>query len=211
MATRAKELHPGAILPTNDPKDVAAEPGNIVWMGNTGFEAGDDRLIVIQDDFKSGYECEVCGDKEHRTIRGGETGKTVSVVDCENCKGEGSYKKGDNTIRCVHCGGSGKVICPACEGKGSPTIVLAEDDKGRPTTGVVMSVGRGVDKYHIGDRVCYPSFAGHAFDLTGLDPVTNKTVERTLVIHIERDILARVHGTLEKRMVKKSMALHTNA
>src|SRR5262249_26806761 len=121
--------------------------------------------------------------------------------------GQGSYDKNGNSVRCSPCAGTGKVPCPACKGKGSFSVVLAEEHKGRPTTGVVVSVGDGITRYSIGDRLCYPSFAGHAFDLTGSEG--GKTVERTLVIHIESDILAKVHGTLEKRMVKKSMALHT--
>jgi co-chaperonin GroES (HSP10)/DNA-directed RNA polymerase subunit RPC12/RpoP len=186
---------------------------NIVFVGNTGFEAADDRLIVLQDEFKSGYECARCGDKEHR-FKPGIGGQTESVIDCENCNGKGHYQKGEglstNTVFCSLCERTGKVPCPDCDGKGSKTIVLAEDQKGRPTTGTVVSVGFGVQRYKLGDRVCYPSFSGHAFDLTGVDP-EGKTVERTLVIHIERDILAKVHGTLEKRMVRKSMALHTNS
>jgi co-chaperonin GroES (HSP10) len=199
MATRAME--PKALEP--------AEPSNIIWVGNTGFEASDDHLIVVQDEHKSGFECPVCLDKEHRQAKGGFDGKTESIVDCDNCDGKGRYTKGQNEIRCTICDGSGKVPCAACRGTGSAGgIVIPESTKGRPTTGVVMSVGENITKYKLGDRVCYPSFAGHAFDLTGVDP-EGKTVERTLVIHIERDILAKVHGTLEKRMVKKSMALHT--
>ncbi len=194
-----------------------SDSGNIIFVGNTGFEADPDHLIVLQDDFKSGYECEMCGDRDHRIKRGGFEGQTESIIDCDNCQGRGKYVKVLNPekglateIRCSQCDGTGKIACPKCDGKGSPSVVLAENTKGRPTTGVVVSCGANVQNYKLGDRVCYPSFAGHAFDLTGCD-AEGKTIERTLVIHIERDILAKVHGTLEKRMVKQSAALHTLA
>lgn len=165
-------------------------------------------MIVLQDQHRSGFECEACGDKEHRIKRGGLDGQTESVIDCDNCNGVGKYPKNGMEIRCSHCDGTGKIACPMCGGKGSKTIVLGEKEKDRPTTGVVVSVGPNIKNYQLGDHVCYPSFAGHAFDLTGVDS-EGKTVKRTLVIHIERDILAKVHGTLEKRMVKQSMALNT--
>jgi len=191
-------------------KGIAFHTGNIIFVGNTGFEAADDRLIVLQDEHRSGLECPQCGDKEHRILRGGLDGQTESVVDCDNCNGLGKYPKNGLEIRCTHCDGTGKIACPKCDGKGSPTIVLGEKEKDRPTTGYVVSVGENIRNFKLGDHLCYPSFAGHAFDLTGLDS-EGKTVKRTLVIHIERDILAKVHGTLEKRNVKASMALHTNA
>ena len=198
-----------------------SDSANIIFVGNTGFEADPDRLIVLQDEHKSGYECPTCGDKEHRTkssTKSASMPETESIIDCENCKGMGFYfkpsldenKAGTVKVFCSRCDRTGKVACPECDGKGSKTIVIPDSTKGRPTTGVVVSCGANVKNYQLGDRVCYPSFAGHAFDLTGVD-AEGKTVERTLVIHIERDILAKVHGTLEKRMVKQSAALHTLA
>ena len=194
------------------PDSISAKsgPSNIIFVGNTGFEAADDRLIVLQDEHRSGFECELCGDKEHRIARGGFEGQTESIIECDNCNGVGKYPKNGTDIRCSHCEGTGKIACPKCGGKGSKTIVIGEKEKDRPTTGVVVSVGPNIKNFKLGDRLCYPSFSGHAFDLTGVDD-EGRTVKRTLVIHIERDILAKVHGTLEKRMVKQSMALHTTA
>ncbi len=186
------------------------QPNNIIWIGDTGFEADDDHLIVLQDEFKSGYECPTCGDKQQRIKRGGLDGQTESVIDCDNCNGLGKYPKNGLEIRCSHCDGTGKITCPECGGKGGKSLILPENTKGRPTTGVIKSIGKNIpEKYKLGDRLCYPSFAGHGFDLTGVDLTTGKTIEAFIVILSDRDILAKVHGTLEKRMVKQSMALHT--
>jgi len=186
------------------------ETENIIYVGNTGFEASDDHLIVLQDEFRSGYECARCGDKDHRIKRGGLDGQTESVVDCDNCDGMGKYPKNGLEIRCSHCEGTGKIACPDCNGRGSKTIVQPQSTKGRPTTGIVVSVGKNAPTYQRGEKLCYPSFAGHAFDLAGVDD-EGKAREATLVILTERDILAKVHGTLEKRNVKRSMALSTGA
>ena len=169
-----------------------------------------------QDEYKSGYECPTCGDKDHRIKRGGLDGQTESIVDCDNCNGVGYYKKGEGLtqldIRCSHCDSTGKITCPTCFGKGSPSVVIPDDQKGRPTTGIVVSVGENVTRYKLGHRVLCPSFAGHGLDLVGVNLKTGKTEMALIQIILENDVIARVHGgELEKRMVKKSMALHTTA
>ena len=116
---------------------------NVVWVGAAGFSAHHDKVIILQDDYRSGMECQRCLDENHRTAHGRE----VSTIPCENCKGEGHYKKSEHvTVKCSQCEGQGWVICPDCGGKGG-TLVMAEKTKGRPTTGTIVSIGP-----HVGDK-----------------------------------------------------------
>src|ERR1700752_5153084 len=111
---------------------------NIVWVGQAGFEADNDRVLVLQDDYRSGLECSKCLDEDKRTIGGRE----VSVIPCEECGGKGAYSKPDTStvFKCSACSGAGVVPCPECGGKGG-TLVIPDKDKGRPTTGTILSIG----------------------------------------------------------------------
>jgi co-chaperonin GroES (HSP10) len=194
----ASQLEEGASLP------------NVLWVGNKGLEAAENQIIVELDEYKSGYECQLCGDKEHRIVKGGEAGKTESVIACDNCAGKGRYLKGEVSVRCTHCDGSGKITCPKCDGKGSQNIVIPEEQKGRPTSGVIRSCGECVRRYKLGDRVLCPAYAGHGLTLTGYDVQSGKTVECIIQILLENDILAKIHGgEIEHKMFKSSQALHT--
>jgi co-chaperonin GroES (HSP10) len=181
---------------------------NIIWIGSAGFEAHGDRVVVLQDEYRSGYECALCLDKDKRTI----AGKEVSVVPCEPCAGTGRRAKAGNPnlqVKCSDCEGHGIVACPECGGKGG-TIVLAENTKGRPTTGTIVSVGPDVTRWNRGDKCIYPSFAGHAYDLSGVSK-TGKVIPVVLVILRDQEILSRMYGTLEQNQVKRSAALNTAA
>jgi len=185
---------------------------NIFWVGNKGLEAAENQLIVLLDPYRSGFECVRCGDREHRIKKGGEDGQTESVIDCENCAGTGFYQKGENQIGCGICGRTGKIPCPSCQGKGSQTIVIPDSQKGRPTSGVIVSCGENVRRYKLAERVLCPAYAGHGLTLTGYDLATDKTVEASIQILLENDILAKIHGgSPEYKMFKASAALHTNA
>jgi co-chaperonin GroES (HSP10) len=179
---------------------------NIVVIGGASFEAENDRLIVLQDEYRSGYECPKCLDKDIRSMQGRE----VSVIDCENCGGKGNYQKGNLTVKCSVCEAKGFVPCPECQGKGG-TIIMAETAKRLPTTGTIVSLGPDIaDKRKRGDKVIYPSFSGHAFDLKAYD-VHGKVVDAVIVILRDQEIIARMYGTLEQNQVKSSKALHTAA
>lgn len=181
---------------------------NIIWVGAAGFEADNDRLIVLQDAHRSGYECQTCLDENKHTVEGRE----VSTVPCGECHGEGRRPKAGNsdlTVKCSDCEGRGWKICPDCNGKGG-AIILADKAKSRPTTGTIVSIGPDVKNRNRGDKVIYPSFAGHAYDLSAIT-AKGKTVEVMLVILRDSEILSRMYGALEQNQVKRSAALHTVA
>ena len=174
--------------------EIKIDPqSNVVQLGAMTLEAHADRLIILQDDFRSGYECPVC--------------KTKGEVTCENCFGSGRsvvVKDG----KCSVCNGNGLQICPECNGKGA-TLIVPDNAERRPTTGTIVSVGERA-KFKRGDSVIYPSFAGHAFDLSATDIHGNEVVA-VIVILRDEDVLAKVSGHLEFRRVKRSAAMGTAA
>jgi co-chaperonin GroES (HSP10) len=163
----------------------------------------------LQDEYRSGYECPRCLDKDIRSIQGRE----VSVIDCDNCGGKGSYMKGDSGLlfKCACCDTKGYIPCPECQGKGG-TIIMAESAKRMPTTGTIVSLGPLVAEksWKRGDKCIYPSFSGTAYDLNALD-AHGKVIPIVIVVLRDQDILSRMYGTLEQNQVKGSKALHTAA
>jgi hypothetical protein len=164
---------------------------NTYFAGDVGMTASFDRVLVIEDDFRSGYECETCK----------QTGK----IRCDNCNGEGSRTSelgsgGKIKIKCSHCSGTGQTTCSDCNGKGE-LLVIPEVAKRRPTTGQIVSLGSEVKGYKLGEYVCYPNFCGEVWDLSGID---HEGVERTIVVRVmkEREILCKITGHLTLRRVK---------
>jgi hypothetical protein len=167
---------------------------NVLKLGSMELEAHSDRIIVVQDDFISGYECLTCeGEQE---------------ITCDSCRGTGNslvVKDG----KCSKCQGRKRIVCPTCGGKGA-TLVIPETAERRPTTGQILSVGPKVTGFERGQSVIYPSFAGHVWDLTALD-IHGKEVTVVVVCLREDEVLAKVSGHLELRRVRKSAAMSTAA
>lgn len=168
---------------------------NLLKMGGLSLEAHADRLIVVRDEFRSGYECATC------TGRG--------VVACENCKGTGVSVVAANA-RCSRCKGGKTVICPECEGKQvmEGGIVVPDSSKREVTTGTIVSVGPEVTKFKRGDSILFTSFTGHELDLNAYE-LDGTEVKVAIVIMRESEPLAKVSGHLELRRVKRSAAVAT--
>lgn len=139
------------------------------------MEAYGDRIVVLQDEYKSGRECVKCEGKGH-----------LNVI-CPYCKGTKQFKgKGDG--ECPDCTiGSGPlsktlghVPCDLCSGQGTSSIIVPEDSEKRPTTGVITSVGWLCDfmktpegfvpkppneRMKTGDRVIFTNFSGNVYEL----------------------------------------------
>src|SRR6267142_5973894 len=112
--------------------EIKIDPqSNVLTLGTMEWEAHFDRIIVLQDDFRSGLECKRCLGRDVR--------KEISVISCENCNGTGKsviVKDG----KCSMCSGDGVIPCPECKGKGG-TLILPENAERRPTTGTIVSAG----------------------------------------------------------------------
>ena len=171
---------------------------NVLKLGTLTMEAFNDRLLVIEDEFRSGYECPDCVGK--KKIKSPELEELV----CENCEGSGKSVI-SKEARCSRCKGTGRTICPTCQGRGG-VIVVAEQSERRPTTGTVVSIGDRVERAQRGESVIYTSFSGHVYDLElpGGEQIVIRVIQ-------ESDILAKVSGHLELRRVKKTQALGSAA
>lgn len=199
---------------------------NILKLGELELEAYGDRVYVIEDAFRSGYECSQCGGSG--TLPCSEC-KGKGAEPCDNCKGSGESSlvpgakctqcKGDKVQVCKACNGTRTEVCPGCDGKGG-LLVVPEASARRPTTGIVVSLGWKVNNrfarlwaWIVGKRplvrgvsVMYTSFVGHVYELE--TPNGEQIVIRVIQ---EPDILSLVSGHLELRRVKKSQALGTAA
>ena len=191
--------------------ELVQENENIIWVGETGFEADADRVIVLIDEFKSGYECLKCGGKDVRKLHGQE----VSVIPCPDCGGKGTRPKAGNAkleVKCSECDGEKVVPCPDCKGKGG-ALIIPEKNEGAPATGRILSIGPLVPagKRKLGERVMFGSWQGMEYGITGKMRTTGE--EKTVNIRILRDeeIACKLHGVLKLKDQKSARALYTNA
>jgi co-chaperonin GroES (HSP10) len=86
---------------------------NVVELSHLGLsvEAIEDKIVVLVDQYRSGYECATC--------KGDKVVKVASTVV------DGAFKE---------------ETCPECRGKGS-ILLIPEISKSLPTSGVVVSLG----------------------------------------------------------------------
>jgi hypothetical protein len=147
------------------------------------IEALSDHVIILEDKFKTGYECTTC------------QGESYLNEQCSYCKGSGRENIGlENESLCRICcppnmqasGGmqAGKQICPSCQGKGS-LIIAPEISRRRATSGIVKSIGPEVKVIRIGDKALYGMFAGTAINFK------QKGVIR--IMH-EHEVMSRLYG-----------------
>jgi hypothetical protein len=185
---------------------------NWIKLGTLEMEAAGDRLIVVQDEFRSGYECLTCKARDIRII---DQMHQASVLTCGMCAGLGhqlsSIVEGAKRT-CPQCEGRGWHVCPDCQGTGTAGggIAHSQESERRPSTGTVYSKGSLVTRYERGDGVIYASFSGHFWELEAPD-VHGNYVKIIIGILREDEVIARVKGHLELRRVNKSTALHTAA
>lgn len=136
--------------------------GNRVIVGERvalSLRSGDS-IIVLEDEFKSSYDCTVCegsGEIEKSCLRCGGQGNVEMVVD-----GKGIGES------CGKCGGKGKwlIPCASCNGKGA-LLEIPDQAKARPTSGKVVARGPETLVYSIGDRVAYSGYTGHLIPFKG--------------------------------------------
>lgn len=157
---------------------------NAYTIGALTFWAKGDRIIIEEDAFKSGYECETCD------------GSGVTL--CLNCDGHGE----NNGKKCSHCEGSGQTRCNTCEGKGG-FLLVPEVSQRRPTTGRIVSVGSECKECAVGDSVMYSNFSGYVIDL---ERSGCKVVLR--ILH-ESEILCGMSGQFDLRSIRHKSDIAT--
>jgi hypothetical protein len=186
---------PPAVEPRTLSPELREDSGNVYFAGPMGMEATYDRVLVLEDEFRSGYECEICNQ--------------VGSVMCRQCGGKGSYcsdQPGYEHVekKCSDCDGTGKKKCSDCNGTGA-LIHIPDSAKRRPTTGLIVSLGCDVKEYHRGEYAAYPNFCGEVWELSGLDA---SGVESTIVLRMmkEKELLCRVTGHLSLKRMKNRAA-----
>ena len=159
----------------------------IIKSGNheIGLECVFDKVIVLMDKFKTGFECTKC------------EGECYLNEPCDFCKtSPGLEGKGtENERPCRMCcppnlmqsGGQkpGYKVCPQCKGKGG-TIIAPETSKMKVSSGVVTSCGPDVKNFKVGDRVLHGFWAG-----------TEISMKQKSVLRImgEQEIMCKIYGT----------------
>lgn len=158
---------------------------NVFYTGPVGWEAMFDRLLILEDPFRSGYECDTCD----------ATGR-IACPDCDT-----GHSRLNPEIACKTCRGERNIACKECEGKGA-LLEIPEVAQRRPTTGRIVSIGNEVSNYSIGDSVVYPNFVGEVYDLTGVDDVGR---EKKVVMRVlrEKETICKIHGHLELKRVRR--------
>lgn len=163
-------------------------------LGTLKFWALGDRILIKEDEFKSGYECQHCaGAGKHP---------------CVECKGVGSH---DVTLgqygvakKCSHCTGTGQVTCSECKGKGG-LLIAPETSQRRPTTGTIVSLGPDCKHLSLNQSVLYSNFAGYVVDLS----VADRTAPVVLRILHESEVLCALEGQLDMRGLKGKSEIAT--
>ena len=119
-----------------------------IVQGGIALEAVEDKIIIMLDPFRTGYECKTCG------------GSGVLVV-CPKCKGHGKDRFDQ---LCPVCKGEPNKLsgekCPDCKGVGS-LLVIPEIAKSLPTSGRIVSKGPECKKVKIGERYLFGVHVGY--------------------------------------------------
>jgi co-chaperonin GroES (HSP10) len=141
---------------TLDPNEWA------IILETEALRANGSRLVVLEDEFKSGYECKDCDGKGHTDIK------------CKQCKGTAYHKGKEENGSCPDCevGTSdgrksfGYELCATCKGQ-QARLIIPDSAKRRPLTGRVISAGRKCTEFKVGDRVMFTNYTGTDFEIKG--------------------------------------------
>lgn len=141
------------------------------WWGiineNLALGPNGTRILIKEDEFKTGLECKTCNGKGHL----GEI--------CKVCSGT-KFEAGENSdgvlehFMCRACSvgqkgarkSYGFKLCTACRGK-TALIIVPDDAERRPTSGIVIAIGPKVVDFNIDDHVLYSNYVGQAFPFEG--------------------------------------------
>lgn len=134
------------------------EKDNVIFIvaGKLGLEAIEDKILILIDKFKSGYECRDCN----------ETGIYVGCA----CEKEGRFGIKENGKVCGFRDACSRQIigttCLTCKGSGQ-TLVMPENARAIPTSGVIVSAGPKCKIRKIGERVLFGAHTGYYLPFKG--------------------------------------------
>jgi len=164
-----------------------------------GLSCIGDQILVLEDKFKTGWECSKC------------EGECYLGEDCDFCNGTGKENNAtDQEVPCRMCCPKnlldsfgcmpGKKICDRCGGRGS-LIIAPQISQQKPASGTIVSIGpdvypdcriinnvtgqRWAYPMKMGDRVLYGHFAGSDIRL--------KQKELVRVMHAH-EVLLKLRG-----------------
>jgi hypothetical protein len=134
---------------------------NVIFIvaGKLGLEAIEDKILILIDKFKSGYECKDCE----------ETG-IFKFCECERRGTPGRYISGNIDRECRICEGKYAEMrgqsCRPCHGTGS-TLIVPDNAKAIPTSGVIVSCGPLCKTRKISERVLFGAHTGYFLPFKG--------------------------------------------
>jgi hypothetical protein len=141
-----------------DELEVSTDIKNVIFVvaGKLGLEAIENKILILIDKFRSGYECKACN----------ETG---IYSGCE-CAQAGRYGENSTGKKCHYKDACDKQVigttCLSCKGTGS-TIVMPENARAIPTSGVIVSIGPKCTTRQIGERVLFGAHTGYYLPFKG--------------------------------------------
>jgi co-chaperonin GroES (HSP10) len=149
--------NPDGSITTLDPKEWA------IINESEALRAIDDRVLIIEDEFRSGLECSACNGKGH------------TDVICKHCNGTKFWKGNKSRGSCPDCEvgtlgarkSFGYEICDVCKGR-SASVIVPDTSKRPSLTGRVISVGKNVTEFRVGDHVMYTNYTGIDFVVAGV-------------------------------------------
>lgn len=164
------------------PKELKKNVTIITDKGKSlALEATGDQMIVLQDKFRTGFECKTCD------------GECYTNVICSYCHGIGTVGEGDLINFCNVCSNpqlrhghwrKGFQPCVDCNGKGA-LLVAPDIAQRKATSGTIVSVGPECEYFQPGQRVLYSIFAGTEIEFK------QKAVVR--IMH-EHEVMCRLWG-----------------
>jgi hypothetical protein len=140
------------------PLEVDTTKENIIFIiqGKLGLEAIEDKILILIDKFRSGYECKDCAESgtyiSCECERAGHPGQNRLGGLCKYCNGSYSTRKGKS---CISCNGTGT------------TLIMPENARAIPTSGIIVSVGPLCKTRKVGERVLFGAHTGYYLPFKG--------------------------------------------
>lgn len=127
-----------------------------ILAGKIGLEAVENKIIILIDKFKTGYECKDCN----------ETGVYSGCA----CALAGRFGIKDNGRACHYRDACAKQVigerCKTCNGTGI-MLNVPQNARGIPTSGMIVSAGPKCTSRKINERVLFGAHTGYFLPFKG--------------------------------------------